>query len=251
MGIAERIGKITAGRNVDFGARPSKEQERAKDRTREAIGAAKSRHRKMILQRKKAARKAKKVYRHNPAPLAACRNTRSISGGSGREETLGAMRGLDPTSTAYVMFNHAQDRSSFDKALDGLSMKALDLHIDMGWCRQKSGKERMPDQGKDVIRSMVRLALFELNGPKCAKCRGTKCGRNGGMCRRCGGTGKLRISDKDRSIALDVGYDAFRKTYSTRYSAIIKMVKGVGRAALQKMHFNLYGDHDWDLDFLE
>ena len=38
MGIAERLARITAGRNVDFGARPSKEQQWRMDRTHEAIG---------------------------------------------------------------------------------------------------------------------------------------------------------------------------------------------------------------------
>lgn len=248
MGVPERLAKLAGGRNIDFGARPSKEQERVMDRTHEALDAAKAGKRKHIRQQKQQARKAGTVYRHNPAPLAACRNTRSSGGGTDREETLAAMRGLDPTSTAYVMYERAQDRSSFPEALKGLTMIAVDLAIERGWNNRKNPKQKLYHTGKDILRSMVRLAICELSDPKCTKCHGAKCGRNGGLCRRCKGDGKMRISDKDRAIALDIAYHQYRDTYGRRYDAVMRMIKGIGRDAIQHIHVNLYGDKDWDTE---
>jgi len=241
MGIPERIAKITAGKSSDFGAKPSRLQQQVADRTHEAIDAAKSQKRKTLRLQKKQARESGKVFRHNPAPQAACSGTRTPGHAGSREEILGAMRGLDPTSTAYIMHKYAQDRSSYPEALRGLSMKAIDLHLERNWCRTQSGKHKAPDAGKDIIRSMVRLALFELNDPKCEKCNGTGLGKRGGTCRKCKGDRMMRISDKDRATALGVAYHQYRDTYGKRYEAVQRMIKGIGKAAIQQIHGNLYG----------
>lgn len=243
MSIRERLAKITPGRTTDFGAQPSKIQQGVIDRTQEALDKSKSAKRKSIRQKKKQASEGGTVYLHNPAPVAACRNTRSGGRSFGREELLASMRGLDPTSSAYVMLKEAQDRSSYPQAFAGIHMKAIDMHIQHGWCRTKSGKNTKPaDAGLEVIRSMCKLALFELDDPKCTKCKGTMVGRNGGGCRRCKGlNGAMRISDKDRAIALRVGYHAYRKTYAKRYAAVTDMIKSIGSAAIKHMRDNLYG----------
>jgi hypothetical protein len=241
--IREKIAKITPGRTTDFGAQPSKLQQRTMDRTHAAIDKSKSDKRKSIRQKKKQAKDSGTVYRHNPPSVAACRNTRSGGRSFGREEVLASMRGLDPTSSAYIMLKEAQDRSSYPQAFAGICMKAIDLHIQHNWCRTKSGKDTKPtDAGLDVVRSMCRLALFELDDPKCTKCKGTMVGRNGGHCRRCKGlNGAMRISDKDRAIALRVGYHAYRKTYAKRYAAVTDMIKAIGTAAIKHMRENFYG----------
>lgn len=231
MGIPERIGRITAGKSSDFGAKPSRLQQQRSDRTHAALDAAKSQKRKLIRRREKETKQ-----RHAPPGLAACKNTRSTTHGSGREEILAAMRGLDPTSTAYVMMHYAQDRSSYPTLLGDLTMKAIDLHHARKW------KTRQEDKGKDIIRSMCRLALFELGDPKCVKCRGAKCGRNGGYCRRCKGSGKMQISDKDRATALGVKYHTYRDTHGRRYGAVLRMIKAMGKDAIEKIRENLYGE---------
>jgi hypothetical protein len=231
MGIPERIAKITAGKGSDFGAKPSRLQEARSDRIRGAIDEAKTTKRKLIRKREKEMKR-----RHSPSPLAACKNTRGATHGSAREEILAAMRGLDQTSTAYVMMQYAQDRSSYPQLLGDLTLKAIDLHNARNW------KTRQEDKGKDIIRSMCRLALFELGDPKCVKCRGAKCGRNGGYCRRCKGSGKIQISDKDRSIALGVKYHAFRDTHGRRYGAVLRMIKALGKDAIEQIRGNLYGN---------
>jgi hypothetical protein len=243
MSIRERLAKITPGRTSDFGAQPSKLQQRVMDRTHEAIDKSKSAKRKSIRQKKKQAKDSGTVYRHNPPAVAACRNTRSGGRSFGREELLASMRGLDPTSSAYIMLQEAQDRSSYPAAFAGICMKAIDLHIQHKWCRTKSGNNTKPvDAGKDVVRSMCRLALFELDDPKCVKCKGTMVGRNGGPCRRCRGlNGAMRISDKDRAIALNVGYHAYRKTYAKRYAEVMNMIRAIGSSAIRHMRDNLYG----------
>jgi hypothetical protein len=230
MGIPERIAKITAGKGSDFGAKPSRLQQQRMDRTHEAIDIAKSQKRKLIRQREKETNR-----KHTPEPLAVCKNTRSATHGSAREEILAAMRGMDPTSTAYVMMQYAQDRSCYPQLLGDLTLKAIDLHGARNW------KTRQEDKGKDIIRSMCRLALFELGDPKCVKCRGAKCGRNGGYCRRCKGGGKMQISDKDRATALGVKYHAFRDTHGRRYGAVLRMIKALGKDAIEQIRGNLYG----------
>ncbi len=233
MGIPERIGKITAGKSSDYGARPSRLQEARADRIRGGIDTAKKHKRRLIRRREKETRR-----RHTPAPLAACKNTRGTGGGSGREEILAAMRGLDQTSTAYVMMQYAQDRSSYPQLLADLTMKAVDLHIARKW------KTREQDRGKDIIRSMVRLGLFELSDPKCQKCGGTGCGKRAGTCRTCKGDKKLRINDRERAMALGVKYHAFRDTHSRRYAAVIRMIKALGKDAIEKIRENLYGNRE-------
>lgn len=241
MGIPEKIARITAGSNSDFGARPSKLQRQRSDRLREPIEDAVSQKRKTIRQKKKEAQDKNQVFRHNPPPLAACIGTRGVSHGSAREEILGAMRGLDPARSAYVMFRYAQDRGSFTKALNEITLQVVDLHNERGWCRQASGKDRPADAGKDIIRSMVRLALFELNNPKCVDCKGAGRGPKGGFCRKCKGDGKMRIWAKDRAKALGINYHQYRNTYSKRYGAIVRMIKGMGKAAILEIQENLYG----------
>lgn len=239
MGIAERIARITAGKSSDFGARPSKEQEAASDRLHKGMHAARDKKRKTLSMKKKEAREKGTIFRHNPPSVAASHGTRSSLMSCSREDVLAAMRGLGPTSTAYILFQYAQDRTikNSKNLLKGVDYMALDLHDKNGW------KVHADDKGKkkEIIRCMCRAALFELTDPKCMKCFGAKCGRNGGACKRCQGTGKMRITDRDRAAALRVKYDAFRKTYRHRYFAVMNMISALGPNALRKMHHNLYG----------
>jgi hypothetical protein len=83
--------------------------------------------------------------------------------------------------------------------------------------------------------------LFELCDPKCVKCKGAKCGRNGGACRRCKASGKLQITDKDRATALGIKYHVYRDTIGRRYGAVLRMIKAMGKDAIEKIRENLHG----------
>lgn len=237
--IAEKFATVTVGKNSGYGARQSREQQQMSDRVHAGIDAADTRKRRTLHAQKKAAEKKGEVFRHDPPPIATCHGTRSIVRSScGREELLGAMRTLGPTSTAYLLFQYAQDRSSYPQALAGIEIMALKLHGERGW------KVRPEDKGlkKEIVRCMCRLALFELTKPKCVKCFGAKCGKNGGICRKCKGTGKFRITDRGRAAALRVNYDAFRKTYARRLAAVKKMIQAMGSEAISVIWENLYGE---------
>jgi hypothetical protein len=229
-GIAEKLARATAGRHSDFGATPSKEQQRVIDRTQESIQISDA------DKRKQSRAIAKQENRKpDPAPSrAVCRNTRVTRPGFAREEILAAMRGLDATSVAYVLMEHVQDRSSYPQALHGVVSQAVDLHIANNW--------RTVDPGKDVIRSMCRLALLEASNLKCHRCKGTKYTQKGKHCRVCRATGKMRIFDTDRAKAIGVTSDCYKKTYRSRYNAVCAIVREIGPAALRKIHKNLYGE---------
>jgi hypothetical protein len=229
-GIAEKIARATAGRHTDFGATPSKEQQQAIDRTQESLKASDADKRKQS----KAQAKAENRKPDPPAPRAVCRNTRVTRRGFAREEILAAMRGLTPATTAYVLMHYAQDRSSYPAALAGIVTQAVDLHIANNW--------RTVDPGKDVIRSMCRLAILECSGPKCPKCKGVRYTQKNKLCRSCKGTGNMRIFDTDRAKAIGVTADCFKKTYMTRYKAVRGIVKSIGPAALEDVRKNLYGE---------
>jgi hypothetical protein len=247
MGIAEWFGRITAGKSSDYGARPSKEQDRVIQRTQAALDEAKEKFREWLRAEKKKAKDSGTVFRYNPPPRAVCSGTHSSKHGSGREDLLGAMRGLDPTSTSFIMYRYAQDDSSFPDVLRFIWDAAVDLHIQMDWrLPRKDPKSKPEDAGKEVIKAMCRLALYELTEPKCQKCHGTRYGKNNGYCRPCKGSGLMRITDKDRSTALRLSYHSFRDTYRHRYIAVFGLVKRLANAidqnAVQLIHKNLYGE---------
>lgn len=239
MSIAERMAVLAGGRNMTM-ARPSKEQQQQIERLEEVLKCSRREYRKRQRERQYSDEKAKRGGRLSPLTgddytHQHGRQTRSLRCSPLGQDLLGAMAGCSRLGTAIVLTEFAQDRSSQHAALEELYHRTLDLFIVMDW------KTRDQDKGKDIRRSMCRLALFEALHPRCDKCKGRKEGPRGGHCRACGGTGALRISDTDRAIALGVTQKSFWKTHKARYLAVKKMVFDEKQETLEAMAEALYG----------
>lgn len=235
MSISEKMSMLTPRQRNEFGAEPSREQQRSIDRLYAILSRTRDQRRREQLKRKREAEERKERYDIDPPQEPPARQTRVIRYTALGEEMLAAMRGCDPLGVAMVLIQYTQDRSSHERAFDELLKKACELAIERKW------RDADSDIGKDILRSMCRLALFESTEPKCPDCKGRGHGLRSGDCRPCGNTGELRIFDSDRAYAIGVTPDAYRKTHRDRYQWIRSLLLVYEQDTLDRMFENLYG----------
>lgn len=225
MSIEERLAVLTQSNQWDVGE-PSKIQRSIIERLESVLKASTSELRKRVRESKKTGSNV------NPPLSPSCKNTHQSRMTMRGAELLHAMRGCSQLGVAILLLKYTQDRSSSSVALNLLENEALKLHIREKWTSYK---------GRDVIRSMCRLALFELDEPKCTACGGGGYGPKGGKCQTCDGGGALKILDTDRALALAIDPESFRKTYKTRLNAVIDLARDHADRAKFKINRNLYG----------
>lgn len=235
MSIPEKMSLLTPRQRNEFGAEPSKEQQRVIDRLHATLSRTRQQRRREQAERKKEAQDRNERYDIDLPQEPPARQTRVIRYTALGEEMLAAMRGCDPLGVAMVLIQHTQDRSSYPRAFAELCNKAADLAFERKW------RDTETDMGKDILRSMCRLALFESAEPKCPDCKGRGHGLRGGDCRPCGNSGELRIFDSDRAYAIGVTPDAYRKTHKDRYQWIRSLLLIYEQDTLDQMFENLYG----------
>jgi hypothetical protein len=235
VSIPEKMSMLTPRQRNEFGAEPSREQQRAIDRLHAILSRTREQRHREQLELKRKAVERKERYDIDPPQEPPARQTRVIRYTALGEEMLAAMRGCDPLGVAMVLIQHTQDRSSSPKAFAELCTKAFDLAVERKW------RDSDSDIGKDILRSMCRLALLESTEPKCPDCKGRGYGLRGGDCRPCGNTGELRVFDSDRAYAIGVTPDAYRKTHKDRYQWIRSLLLVYEQNTLDRMFENLYG----------
>lgn len=235
MSIPEKLSVLTPRPRNDYGAQPSREQQAVIDRVHEVLRRTRRERRRLLFERKKEAEDNDERFDIDPPQQPPARSTRNIRYTAIGEELLAAMRGCSRLGVALVLIQHAQDRSSYPAALDELVKEATNLYLRNRWV------EPDDDKGKDILRSMCRLALLEAAEPKCPQCKGRGHGMRGGACRSCGSTGDMRIFDRDRAYAIGVMPDAYRKTHRRRYQWIQSIVTAYEHSTIDEMYENLYG----------
>lgn len=223
--IEEKLAVLAHGQQWDVGE-PSKLQRAMIERLEKIMIASNADLKRRIRESKRNGSET------NPPIYPASKNDRTARMTMRGAELLQAMHGCDELGVAILLLKYAQDRSATSRILELLEREAIQLHIRNKW---KSYK------GRDVIRSMCRLALAELDDPKCKTCGGGGYGPKGARCQTCDATGALKIEDKDRAIALCVRPDAFRKTYKQRLNAIIEIARTKIDRAKTRICRNMYG----------
>lgn len=231
MSIPEQMAVLAGGKSVDM-ARPSREQRQVMERLAAIL---RSTNRDLLQRRRERqytrpdtdppphAQPADEwTYQHG-------RQTRSTRYSPLGEDLLAAMRGCSRLGTAIILTRYAQDRSSMVTAAYELYIRVEDLFERKNW-RTKS-----EDKGKDIMRSMCRLALYEADTPKCDRCGGAGVGARQGQCRKCRGSGNMPIHDQDRAVALGISRQSYRATHKERYHAVFDLVRSAEESTLRTM----------------
>lgn len=235
MSIPEQMAVLAGGKSVDM-ARPSHEQRHVMERLA-AILRSTNRD---LLQRRRQRQYTRPdtdppphaqpadpwTYQHG-------RQTKSTRYSPLGQDLLAAMQGCSRLGTAIVLTRYAQDRSSMVTAAWELYLQVERLFERRNW------RTRTEDKGKDIMRSMCRLALTEANNPRCRTCRGAGVGPRQGQCRTCRGTGNLPIQDQDRAIALGISKQSYRATHKQRYQAVLDLVQSAEESTLRTMRKRL------------
>lgn len=225
MSVAEKLAVLAGGRSVNM-ARPSREQREAMDRLDAVLKSSMKDIRRRRKQRQYTSGKGQLQpadgysYQHG-------KQDRDSKYSTLGQDLLAAMHGCSDLGTAILLVKYAQDRSSRSTAFYALYDRVVTLFVDKGW------KCKTEDKGKEIMRSMCQLALYETQDPKCKKCRGAGVGARQGQCRACGGSGNEKIEDQERAVALGVSKQSYRATHKQRYLAVVELVRNTEESTLR------------------
>lgn len=239
MSIAEKMAVLAGGRSIDL-AKPSKEQQLAKDRVEEILATSRREFRRRQRARQHSDPEAQEKGALSPLTGDDYTYQHGRQNGGRRYSELGqdllqAMAGCPAMGQAMVLVRYAQDRSRQSMALYEFYALAEEVFIANRWHTKDA------DKGRDIIRSMCNLAFFECTDPKCGRCGGRGHGPRGGRCRTCKGSGDLQITDQDRATAIGVTKKAFWKTHRNRYRAVLNMLRKMEADTLEEMAARIYG----------
>jgi hypothetical protein len=112
------------------------------------------------------------------------------------------------------------DRHTQEPLFYQMYREVIDLALKQGWKAKK--------RGEDKIRSVLQLAIYEsVTQFVCPTCRGTKWSRKDPTkaCAPCRGTGKWRITDKDKASVTGISKQAWSQTWQHRYNDILILLE--------------------------
>jgi len=126
-----------------------------------------------------------------------------------------ACAGANQTGLNILLAKVVGDRSAHKPLFYAIYRQITEIAIKEKW-KFRRGEER--------IRSLVNLALYEYVGePRCPACKGTRYTQQT-KCRTCGGSGYMRLDDKQRAIALGIHPSVWLRVWKDRYARVFQVL---------------------------
>ncbi len=126
-----------------------------------------------------------------------------------------ACAGANQTGLNILLSKVVNDRTAHDKLFYEIYGQVTDIAVKEKW-KFRRGCER--------IRSLVNLALYEYVGePRCPSCKWTRY-TDQTKCCTCGGSGYMKLNDKQRASALGINPSVWLRTWKERYARVFQVL---------------------------